>query len=431
MDSLDLCHFGWDGCTIPTDLKDICSHLPTWKNLKTLRNPLITTKKELHFPWKFIKNADGENCMPCYYLGSAIDDGGYANIYKAQRAIYKPASDNITGTVKLVKSEPFQEICIKEIKLIITPEEEACSDKTEREKIYENEIMAILYEAFIHAILQKTLERENHSSAVPNLFEIVGTTQTGELPNCPTDFNSIWIGMEFLNGNTLERFLENNLIAVANTTSPSIAQQVSILHNEALIIDTLIQLAFFLNLLQDKLRFNHRDLKLNNLFVRHHPAGDGWLRKLGDWTCQNDIVIIDFGFSCIACGKGFIRPRATLVGAGSWYSSEDDCMKYGRDLGQFLYSLHCAFPLQLYVSPQLFDILHRALVAEVDGLCVDMMMGLQEDGRPKSGTKLPARTDYNYGIYIFLKNKSLEIPGCNPMTFMTELNKYRTLRESV
>lgn len=443
---LDLCHFGWDGCTVPADLKNICAHMPTWRNIKTLRAPIATEGRDLFFPWRYIKNVEKEQCMPCYCLGAITDDGSYAHIYRGRRAIYKPSTDRITGSVEMVKTEPFQEICIKEIKLNITPDEESIVDAAERQACYVSEINAILYEAFIHAIVQKTLEREGLVAVVPHLFELVGTTKTNEPPRAPTDFDGIWLSMEFLNGQTLERYLQKNLVAVSNTSSPSLTQKIAIQKNEELLLDVLMQLAFFLDFLQSRLRFNHRDLKIDNIFVRHHLSTDDWSRRLpipadavpatargakgemrraaATWVCRRDIVMLDFGFACVACGKGFLRPRATLIGAGSWYKSEDDCMKHGRDLAMFLYSLHCSFPLSVYISSELFGLFHQAMVAEIDGNRIDMCMGLDDHGVPAVGGALPARIVFNNGIYHFLNNPNLDVPHCRPSSFLREIYAY-------
>jgi hypothetical protein len=137
--------------------------------------------------------------------------------------------------------------------------------------------------------------------------------------------------------------------------------------------------------------------------------------------------MIDFGFSCIACGSGFLNPRATLVGAGSWFKPEHDCLKFGRDLGQFLYSIHCMFPLQDYISPELFSILHKSLLAERGQERVDLMMGLDERGVPIPGSSLPRSIKFNDGIYVFLRDSCVDIPGCNPTTFLNAVASYLSI----
>ena len=428
MEILDLCHFGWDGCTVPTNLKNICDKLPGWKNLKIMRSPIEMEGRNIYLPYKFIRDSHGRECMPGYFFQDIVDDGGYAIIHRVQRAVYYPSDSARTGNITLVKMDHFAEICMKEVKVQIMPDED---NPETREKAYEDEILSILYEAFIHAVVQKTVENAGLPTIVPQLFEVLGKTKDNSSAKAPSCIESVWIGMEFLSGYTLERYLEKHLSPVpAESCSLRRADIMIRQKNEMILIDVLIQLAHYLNILQSRLRFNHRDLKVNNIFVRYHDDRDSWGRTLeipefGTWKCNNDIVLIDFGFSCIACGKGFLKPRATLIGAGSYFTQEHDCMKFGRDLGQFLYSLHCAFPLQDYVSREVFDVLHAALVADKKGTKVDLMMGIGEDGVPFSGSELPGRIEFNRGIYDFLREDDVDVPGCAPGTFLTAMKKIR------
>jgi hypothetical protein len=407
----DLSSFGWDDCKIPINLVDICRYLPNWRHLKVIRAPQIISGARVYFPFKFFES-NGVAYMPAFMKGDTVDDGGYADIYRGKRAIFRPVSDALTGSVRLEKQGSFSEICIKHIPLKITAEEDATRAEV-RERIYEDEINAILYEAFLHAILLKTLESVGFASAVPHIYEVIASTKTIP-PTATTDFESIWISMEFINGQTLEKYLTARLRPEAKEA------------NEEILLDVLIQLAFYLQILQDKVRFNHRDLKVNNVFTRIHPPEERWSRTLhvpgiGTWSCTHDIVIIDFGFSCVACGSGFPNPRATLVGAGNWFRAEDDCLKYGRDLCQFLYSIHSMFPLQDYVRDTFFDVIHNAMVAHKGGRAFDLMMGIDESGTPRAGTRLPASVEFTDGVYIFLRQEDVDVPGCSPREFLTRL----------
>jgi serine/threonine protein kinase len=199
--------------------------------------------------------------------------------------------------------------------------------------------------------------------------------------------------------------------------------------NELLLLDAMIQLAFYLQILQEKVRFNHRDMKINNVFIRHHGIREAWERKLtipvlGEWACRMDTVLIDFGFSCISCGEGFVNPRATLIGAGSWFKPEHDCLKYGRDLAQFLYSIHCFFPLQNYISPALFTILHRVMRAEKAGRSIDLLKGIDAKGNPIASTYVPRSIHFNHGIYIFLRESDVDVPECRPSAFFEAIKPY-------
>ena len=130
-EAYDLRHFGWDNCIIPANLKDIHSHIPSYTSLKTLRSPTLFNRRDTYFPHKFYKCGD-DVYMPAFEKGVLHTDGGYADIYKARRAIFVPEGSEQKGNVRVVRKGDFQEICIKEVKLCIRPSENAASPTTRR-----------------------------------------------------------------------------------------------------------------------------------------------------------------------------------------------------------------------------------------------------------------------------------------------------------
>ena len=412
-EEINLTELGWEGLVVPPNLSNLCRLLPKWNQLKSLRDAQTHGHHFVHFPHNYFYDISGNPFMPALEKGDLHNNnGGYSQIFKAKRSIYRPESDALIGTVRLVRKFPFEESCIKEIVLKVE------SDADEKECI--DEINAIVYEAFLHALIDVTLTRVGLGGFVPHLHEVVALTISGEPIISPCDVDAIWMSMEFMDGTTLEKYLAYKFNAGTKES------------NTALLKDILIQLAYVLDVLQAKLFFNHRDLKLNNLYVKYHPSGD-WVRSLnipgvGTFECKTDLVMIDFGFSCVACGTGFINPRATLLGAGSYLRPEDDCLKRGRDLAQFLYSLHCSFPLQNFVTPAMFDLIHNAMRAERRGILMprvyDLFMGLDAAGNPLVHTSLPKSIVYNDGIYIFLRDNSVDVPGCTPMRLISALSHF-------
>jgi len=410
MASLSLQRFGWDGLTIPSNLANLCKHLPKWNQLKTLREPQALGRHEIYFPHRYFYDTSGVPYMPAIEKGVLHNNhGGYSEIYKGQRSIYKPHGD-LSGTVHMVRATPFAEICIKEIGLRV-----ATSD----EKEFIDEINAILYEAYLHALIDETLERNGLGGSVPRLQEIFATTLSGEPLSSPTQVESIWMTMELITGETLEKYLGRKF------------KSGTVVENTRLLWEVLVQLTHILQVLQGTLLFNHRDLKINNVYVRHHEPG--WKKtvtnpELGTIEISVDVVMIDFGFSCISCGSGFLNPRATLLGAGSFFPAEDDCLKKGRDMAQFLYSLQCTYSLQSHVSPPLFELLHRAMMAERRGVIgsrtYDLFMGLDSIGNPLTSARLPTSIKYNDGIYLFLRDPAHEVPGCEPSTLLRSLRAF-------
>lgn len=414
-EAYDLRHFGWDNCIIPANLKDIHSHIPSYTSLKSLRSPTLFNRRDTYFPHKFYKCGE-DVYMPAFEKGVLHTDGGYADIYKARRAIFVPEGSEQKGNVRVVRKGDFQEICIKEVKLCIRPSENAASPTTRR-AAYTEEIHSILYEAFLHALLYKTMEREGLPSVIPRMYDVLAYTNGASMTDDPTVVKSIWITMEFIHGFTLEKYLQKHLVNLSARTVGSAEQ------NQRLFMDIFVQLAFYLRILQEKVRFNHRDLKINNIYVRHHDAD--WSRTLnipdfGEWTCKIDIVLIDFGFSCIACGEGYANPRATLVGAGSWFRPEHDCLKFGRDLCQFLYSIHSSFPFGDYIGGEFLTLMRSCLQATKGKSAVDLMNGVDSHGAPNSVAPIK-HVLFNEGIYIFLRDRDVDIPGCNPATFLKSL----------
>ena len=414
-DAFDLSEFGWDNCMIPTDLKNILSFLPSYKTLKTLRLPTEYNGRILYFPHKLTRYG-GAVYMPAFEKGDLHMDGGYARIYKARRAKFIPDGPETSGPIHLKRNEPFTEVCIKEVKINVTTREDHASPQTRRQA-YKDEIHSILYEAYIHALLYKVMEREGFPSVIPKMYDVVANADGAINTGNPTAVESVWITMEFIHGYTLEKYFQRKLVNLKKNADAAAA-------NQRIIIDVVIQLAHYLRILQDKARFNHRDMKINNIYVRHHDTP--WSQKLnipdfGTWTCDADIVLIDYGFSCIACGEGFPNPRATLLGAGSWFRSEHDCLKYGRDLCQFLYSVHCAFPFHEYVSGDFLTVIHNALHAIKGVGLVDLFRGVDSHGLPNTGGMSQRLLNFNEGIYIFLRERDVEVPGCKPTTFLKNL----------
>ena len=366
------------------------------------------------FTFPFFHGVTDGDYLPAFEKGDLYSgDGGYAKIFNGRRAIFKPicnTSVTNTNSVRLERITPFSEVCIKVITLRVDPDEP--------ESAYVDESHTILYEAYLHALLMKFLETHQLADMVPLLYEVVATTVTEEAPEDASDLEAIWMIMEFIHGETLEAYLKHKFVIG------------HLADNDRILLDIIFQLTHVLHLLQSSMGFNHRDMKLNNLIVRHHAPEDGWSRNIllpngSIWNCHHDIVLIDFGFSCIACGTGFVNPRATLVGAGSYYYSEHDCMKHGRDLAQFLYSLHAAFPLSEYISRELFELLHIAVRAVRNNVSIDMWNGFTPEGIPLDQTySLPRTVQFHDGVYAYLREGDTEVPGCKPAVLATALELF-------
>jgi len=402
--------FGWENCIIPHNLKAIQTLIPSWSSLKTLRRKQEIDGDNLRLVSSFFYDAAGPY-MPGYNKGQRIADGTYAHVYMGTRGIFKPANDKTTGIVHMKRNTPKEDICIKQITLRITDHERNGTPQT-RSVAYDEEMKSILAEAFLHALIYKMFETLGMKQRVPKLYEVIGVTRPQHSPNSPEDFESVWMIMEPLRGKTLDNYLQLRL-----------APQ-NYVNNETLLLDIFIQLAYCVNILQTKLRFNHRDMKLNNLFVRYHATND-WDRNItvngyGPYTCLQDITLLDFGFSCIGCSDR----NTSLINAGSWFDENDLCFKQGRDICQFLYSLHTSYPLAQYVSPAFFEVLTTAMTVETSNGPVNILHGVDINGVPYAAEEAPSPLEFHEGIYKFLKNEDVKIPGCEPLKFLASLRDY-------
>jgi serine/threonine protein kinase len=112
--------------------------------------------------------------------------------------------------------------------------------------------------------------------------------------------------------------------------------------NDIVIPSALDQLAHILDFFGEKLQFNHRDFKDDNImYVRE---GDRRLFK-----------IIDFGFSCLKWNN-------LQIAGGNVFQPSSTCFKRERDLAQLLYNIIKFTP---NLSASMREWLTKALMAEV------------------------------------------------------------------
>lgn len=96
-------------------------------------------------------------------------------------------------------------------------------------------------------------------------------------------------------------------------------------------IELITQVVCMLDILQNRLKLNHRDLNISNILIQKKPIGTpiNLEKIIGKKLCistQYHITIIDFGISCMGCG----------IRLGDIYPPNDVCPKPGRDIFLFL-----------------------------------------------------------------------------------------------
>lgn len=409
--SVSLEQHGWKGCEIPLSLKGIDLYLPTWHDLQVIRPPETYGKRILQIPYEPVK----DNILPALQMGEQIDEGTYGQIIKAERALYQITDPHHPTQIQRIAE--FAEIVCKVNEI----DEQYYEGKTDAEKEawYAEEVQAILHEASLHALVYHILASHNFPHVVPRLYEVYATSQTGkrQLPSA-SDVDSILIGMEFVKGETMHKYFAGHFLKGKGNH----------ISNDRLLMDILIQLCIYLDILQTDLRFNHRDLKINNVLRRHHASL--WCKTFEHpdlsrpWIALHDLVIIDFGFSCVACDDS----RKSLIQAGSWFKPSHDCLKRGRDIALFLHCLQCYYPLEDRISPKLLHLLMEACTISYGSGSISLLKTpMDRHGVPQEEGDMKEKEamEFGDGIYKLLRREEIEVPGCTPKSLLRALDGLR------
>ena len=447
-DLYDLTRIGCGDLRVNTLLRvqDLSGAIPDFTMLKPLQSPkLMDNGSIVYIPHSMFFDQE-EVYLPVLERFDILNGGGNAVIFKGRRSIYIPdyeagdSSRAIDGNLNFKRVSEGHEICIKSSAVQLHGKEARATPNT-RSLYFSDTIQYLIHEAVLHGLIQKALTRAGFPNAVPILYEIVALTHNGTIHQLinPKDIKEVWLTMEILKGTTADRFLHKRLVRVPTSFKRTPYQLVKEKQNELFILDMIFQLSCYLHILQDTLRFNHRDMKIDNAFWRYHPNREKWKKNIlvenvGTWKCQDDFVLIDFGFGCISecelCGP--VRFQ-TLLSACSSFDGDARCMKYGRDMAQFLFALHCKFPLQEYISTELFEILMdvtEAVETNSDSKAEtrhNLLLGFDHNGKTYTFGKKPTSKDkpvFNEFIYAYLEKPEVEVPGCRPITLLQTLGKY-------
>ena len=118
------------------------------------------------------------------------------------------------------------------------------------------------------------------------------------------------------------------------------------------------QVAYMLEFFGKSLKFNHRDLKADNIM---------YVRKKG----EINIKLIDFGFSCLTWGSLNISMDS--------YPFMPHCYKEGRDLQQLIYNLYVG---GFKLSDKMYDWLENLMYVYVSGDDVSLLFGTRRSSKP-------------------------------------------------
>jgi len=394
----DISIYGLGKHLIKDDLTDLSNNLPTWRDLIPIMRQTsnLPDYQTLSF---VIEDVSGNTWLPAFQWESLLSQGTYGKVYKGNRVVYQ--RQGASQQYKLLSGS--EHIVLKEISI---PVNIHASD-------HEREVKAVMYEAAIHGLVTQFFKKINWSFAVPNLFEIF--SRGAQHLSTIHDVKGIVFCMEYIRGVTLFDYLKTQF-----TTGPNKA-------NDALYLRILAEIALQLNEIQVNLRMNHRDMKVNNILIRNRKPD--WISvfatffpALADFDkFQFNVVLIDYGFACIACGDAHDMPEISLLEAGSWFGPTDSCFKTGRDLVQFIYCMECFFPRRRFFTDSLCLLIEKWLTVPYTEGTAHLWHGIAPNGKPyKSLHPLI----FDTGIYEFLRRTEVNPSHCAPQTILEDIRIY-------
>jgi serine/threonine protein kinase len=228
-------------------------------------------------------------------------------------------------------------------------------------------------EAFIQWLAQKVLAPLG--KRIPPVLDILN------LPDDTVGFTMT----EFTNAQLCSRWLVNS--STPNT---------DILH-------ILAQSAILLQVLEDTLALDHRDLKADNLLILPEPSSvtyvctSGGCAKKYCITSPFTVAIVDFGFACLGSDLSL-----TEVDAGEGTLPPlDPCPKDGRDLFHLIVSLYGIEAIRSRLS---------------SGLRETFLKWMEVAGKPCGG--LAERWSHSEWIYLLTSRKEFAHPACTPRAIL-------------
>jgi hypothetical protein len=168
-------------------------------------------------------------------------------------------------------------------------------------------------------------------------------------------------------------------------------------------------------------------MKVNNILIRHRkpewvPVFTTFFPALADFDKFNfNIVLIDYGFACIACGDAHDTPEISMLAAGSWFGPTDPCFKSGRDLVQFIFCMECYFPRRRYFSDSLCLLIEKWMTVSYSEGTAHLWYGISATGRPFLNQQ---KLMFDTGIYEFLRRTEVNPSHCAPQKILEDIQTY-------
>ena len=185
--------------------------------------------------------------------------------------------------------------------------------------------MKLLIEALFQWKLHHDLIAYELHFCVPKIYDIFLYQQTGD----------VWFSMEAFEPRLVSQWCDANI------------------HNTRLFILLLLQIALILEVFEDELKIDHRDLKINNMLIVEEPIQIKINWKNADKTLEFPfrIIFVDFGFACMNSTIDVKHSEPHL----------DACPKEGRNIFQILVSLWNSKNLRNNLDPTLCEWIQRRI----------------------------------------------------------------------
>lgn len=241
-----------------------------------------------------------------------------------------------------------------------------------------DETISLRTEGFIQWLAQRTFQENNLGDRIPKVCEIL------ELP-------------ENLEGFTMSEITDSILCSRFLTDSKT-------LHTD--IFHVLIQVSILLQILEDILGLDHRDLKADNLLIRKVPSKLRFYlesqKKHFTITSPFTVCIVDFGFACLGDSD---EGGLTAIDAGQGTLPPlDPCPKDGRDLYHLIVSIYA------------IDSIRNRFTYDIDTLFKTWM---EVQGKPTDG--LVRRWSHSEWTYLFTSRKDFNHPSCTPKAIIEKI----------
>jgi serine/threonine protein kinase len=389
----DLREHGFTNCILSDDLHDLSNNLPQWNLVPRINHEQVGTKN-----WDYIKfplvGPSGELFLPAFEWGNKLDEGTYGKIYLANRKIYKSVTRDEKGKMQFRAVDSPHQIVIKESQITLSPEE-LKEPAAVRLQIINEEVQTLIHEAAVMTLAHIALKKVGLEQSIPRAYELFLKTQP--VPIHITDIGSVCISMEYIHGNTLLKYMRIHF-------------KHDRIHNDKIFLGFVKQMATILKVLQDTLRMNHRDIKINNILLRDPDS------------LNPTIVLIDYGFACIANGVQEPNAEMSNIEAGAFFGSRYACFKHGRDMCQFLYSLHCYFPFDQYLSLRCLDMVRAWMSVPCSTGVVNLLNGISHKGH--GYLEKQTTVTFDEGIYYFLRRPEVDPLHCSPGRILKDIEHY-------